>query len=300
MYAVLKRHLERSPKLVGPVPAGFGEAFNEYQQRYAEKVSDEKYSIDINIHSILEQIEDGALPSVVPTHQAVDDPTEARTEEDQEGVLWTTIPGESEKRFVIEDFYPEVDDAYVEFARVISYARDRFESAMMGGYDEPRLMNIFSKGVGPFDYYSGTIGVDLEGITRRWKQVPHIFVPRHVSAAYGRSERGSLFHLLNDAVRAYVFGVPLAAIVMCRAVCEMVHKKHYGRAKDEWSSLVEELDLGQKKNLADTVIHNYAHRHKITEDDEKVILDYLESAKTVIERAPAAGENRTTRPGGSA
>ena len=45
---------------------------------------------------------------------------------------------------------------------------------------------------------------------------------------YGHSERGSQFDLLNDAVRAYVFGAFTAAIAMCRAVCEEVLKKHYG------------------------------------------------------------------------
>ena len=52
-----------------------------------------------------------------------------------------------------------------------------------------------------------------------------------VANRYGASEKGSLLHLLDDAVRAYVSGAPAAAIALCRAALEMVLKRHYGWAR---------------------------------------------------------------------
>ena len=59
-------------------------------------------------------------------------------------------------------------------------------------------------------------------------QVPKFFISRRVVAAYGQSDRGSLLDLLNDAVRAYVFGANTPAMIMCRALCEDVLKQYYG------------------------------------------------------------------------
>ena len=60
-----------------------------------------------------------------------------------------------------------------------------------------------------------------------------------VANRYGASEKGSLLHLLDDAVRAYVSGAPAAAIALCRAALEMVLKRHYGHG--QW----EKAKLGQ-------------------------------------------------------
>jgi hypothetical protein len=56
-------------------------------------------------------------------------------------------------------------------------------------------------------------------------------MPAHVSNEHGLTEKGSLNDLLDDAVRAYVFGAPAAAIAMCRAALEMVLKRHYGQGQ---------------------------------------------------------------------
>jgi len=69
-------------------------------------------------------------------------------------------------------------------------------------------------------------------------------MPAHVSNRYGSSEKGSLLRLLDDAVRAYVFGAPAAAIAMCRAALETVLKRHYGGG--QW----EEEKLGRLVVLA--------------------------------------------------
>ena len=72
-------------------------------------------------------------------------------------------------------------------------------------------------------------------------------MPAHVSNRYGASEKGSLSQLLDDAMRAYVFGAPCTAIVMCRAALEMVFKKHYGRGQWENEPLENLIVLASRK-----------------------------------------------------
>lgn len=300
LHGDIERALARSRKLIGPVPPGFERAFKDYRERYAEKVLHAKFSIDTD--KLLKLIK-------AREAQTEDDREESeeqfpKFETDEDSVVWITNPGESEKRYIIEEFDPKYD-ANEELESIIDYARDRVDSARMGGGDDnPSFIIQLNKGVGAWDFYTDIIGVDLEGIARRWKQVPDFFIPRHVLDRYGRSERGSMFDLLNDAVRAYVFGAPTAAIAMCRAVCEEVLKKHYGleTQKDrpgygpslgkiiilaekncEW---VGPLELGPKVEYVNGILHAYDRSTKITAADEKNILDFLTTVKTLIEKAP--------------
>ena len=82
-------------------------------------------------------------------------------------------------------------------------------------------------GLEAYDYLKNTIGFDAEEVFCRWRQIPTIFMPAHVSNRYGLTEHGSIYELLDDAIRAYVFGAPAAAIAMCRAILEMILKNHY-------------------------------------------------------------------------
>ncbi len=299
LHGDIERALVRSSKLIGPVPPGFVEAFTEYRERYAEKIFHEKNSIDTD--ELLELIK--ARETQTEDDQEESEERFPKYETDEDGVVWRTNPGESEKRYIIEEFDPEYD-ANEELESIIDYARDRVRSAMMGGGDDnPSFIIQLNKGVGAWDFYTNTIGVDLEGIARRWKQAPHFFIPQHVLDRYGRSERGSLIHLLDDAVNAYVFGVPTAAIAMCRAVLEEFMKKHLGlelqknkkgyypplhkiislaEKKFEW---IGPLELGPKAEYANGILHAYDRSTKITAADEKNILDFLKTVNTLMEKA---------------
>ena len=68
------------------------------------------------------------------------------------------------------------------------------------------------KAVQAWDFFRETIGLDLDGVSQRWRRIEPIFMPSHVANAYGLSEPASLNHLLDQAVHAYVFGVPAAAL----------------------------------------------------------------------------------------
>ena len=87
-------------------------------------------------------------------------------------------------------------------------------------------------------YLERTIGIDISTVFHRWHRMPPFFVPSHVSDKHGLTEKGSLYELLNDAIRAYVAGAPAASIAMCRACLEMVLREHYvGLTEDDRTPL---------------------------------------------------------------
>jgi hypothetical protein len=116
------------------------------------------------------------------------------------------------------------------------------------------------------------------------------------------SDKGSLPHLLNDAVRAYVFGAPAAAFAMCRAAFEMILKRHYGEGEweDPKQKLARVLALAEKRGLikrgdikplidrADGILHRYAQEAVLSAEDERTILIFLATLKSLIEQAPRA------------
>jgi hypothetical protein len=126
-------------------------------------------------------------------------------------------------------------------------------------------------------------------------------MPAHISNKYGQTEKGSLYDLINDAVRAYLCGAPAAAIAMCRAALEIVLKGHYG--KGEWDDPAYQLgeiialaserfnfiDKGRLWRLtknANAILHNYQKRDRMSEQDERTILEFLKTVKFLIQRAP--------------
>jgi len=158
-----------------------------------------------------------------------------------------------------------------------------------------------------FDYLTDPIGIDINDIFGRWREVPRVFVPLSVSNKHG-AERGSLNDLLDDAVRAYVCGAPTAAVAVCRAVLEMVVKDHYASdPKDRtWThksgrqremglgalivlaekrfEFLRPLKLAALKDAGDEILHRYRRREPLSESDEKAIIEYMRTLKTLIQQ----------------
>jgi hypothetical protein len=150
-----------------------------------------------------------------------------------------------------------------------------------------------------YEYLTGTIELNIHNVFQRWRKVPVVFMPAHVYNRYGASDKGSLLHLLNDAVRAYVFGAPAAAIAMCRAALETVLKRHYGRGQWEDVKLgrlvvlaSQQYDFVQQNKItplvdrANEILHNYTQEDRLSDDDERAILNFLKTVKFLIQRAP--------------
>lgn len=148
------------------------------------------------------------------------------------------------------------------------------------------VTNSYRIAYGAYDYLVNTIGLNIRGVFRRWRRVPVVFMSAHVSNRYGSSTKGSLLHLLDDAVRAYVFGAPAAAIAMCRSALEMVLKRHYGRGQWEDEKLgrlvilaSRRYDFVQEKWIvplvqkANRIVHDYAQADRLSDEDDRVILN---------------------------
>jgi hypothetical protein len=151
-----------------------------------------------------------------------------------------------------------------------------------------------------YDYLIETIGLNVQEVFRRWRKLPVVFMPAHVANRYGTNDKGSLLHLLDDAVRAYVFGAPAAAIAMCRAALEMVLKRHYGHGQWEdkplddlivlasyrYSKLVQKEKIDPFRKLANGILHKYDHVNRLSEEDERTVLNFFRTLKYLIQRAP--------------
>lgn len=134
-------------------------------------------------------------------------------------------------------------------------------------------------------------GLDVSGALWRRRMVPHILIPSHVSARYG-SGNASLYRRLIQAADAFVFGAPLAALAMQRAVLEQVLKDHWKADKGHirnanlpelaWDSRADRL-----KNRAGEALH--ASTDKLKGDGlDRMILENFGLLKLLIENVPAA------------
>jgi hypothetical protein len=197
---------------------------------------------------------------------------------------------------------PEIDDTFDPLRHNGGLAIDRGIERIEIDAENPMDDyggNAFRLFLGAYDYLTKTIGLNVHEVFRRWRQVPVVFMPAHVSNRYGASEKGSLINLLDDAVRAYVFGAPAASIAICRAALEMVLKRHYGHGQWENAKLgnliflaSKQYDFIQKAHLktlskkANQILHNYGQIGRLSEEEDRTILRFLETVKFLIQRAP--------------
>lgn len=171
-----------------------------------------------------------------------------------------------------------------------------FRNEKAGEWSPRRASTI---ALGAYDYLVNTIGFDIRGAFQRWRKIPVTFRPAHVSNRYGASDKGSLSHLLEDAVRAYTFGSFAATIAMCRATLEMALKQHYLPDQEGNSDLSNLIVLADKRydfvqagkidpirKKAYAILHRYHKVDHLSDEDEHTILNYLKTVKFLIERAP--------------
>jgi hypothetical protein len=165
-------------------------------------------------------------------------------------------------------------------------------------------VNRISMALEGWNYIEQTIGIDIDGISRRWKKTPYFQIPKRVSDKHGNGT-GSFYDLLYAGYKAYVFGLFAPSIVMCRAVCEEVLKKHYsfdwnnddGKQKPLMTVVKgmrdEEKNFQKKKfwddligmvKQANAVVH--IDEKKSHEHDEEITLKFLNMVKGLIESAP--------------
>lgn len=264
------------------VPAEFEVAWKEYKDEWEPAIQNAKYgngmSIDFN-----ELFGD------------LDIPVSNGGEED-------TLPSPDPE--FEDDYDPMEHDGGAAYSFLLQLAVHQLDCDP--DWDERRSA-VAHIGLSAHDYLENTIGIKISEVFDRWREVPIFFIPTQVSNKYGFSEKGSLFSLLDDAIRAYVAGAPAASIAMCRAALEMVLKQHYGlqyqyKSRDgtlrnkglgelcvlasERYDFVQDGKLKPLVEKANRVMHNYSKTKQISVEDERTIIQFLKTVKFLIQRAP--------------
>lgn len=227
------------------------------------------------------------------------EPSHKRTEGD--------FQSEQPQQQWVEEFNPVWDDAGEELLRLrhivesdldaVRYIEDGKEY-----FEDAEFSTACLKGLGAWDHFTGIIGFDPIGVSRRWKSLEPILIPQHVAHRHGTKEKESLYTLLDDAIRAYVFGSFRAANTLARAILELVIRDHYLQrqtgTREKLVSLLEEAKcvfpdrpwglLDGLKREADAILHDIRNRSYTTPDDEVRTRRYLECLGRLIETAPEA------------
>jgi len=281
----LERRAFHSQKVVIPRAAGFEAAWKEYDAKWRFRVIwPELSSVSVFSWEELEKI--------------LDEPAPSRPSYDWKGQTVEREPTTTNGEF--ETLDPETEDTFDPLRHdggaAIQLGIEQLEASNPPGFF---ARNSCRLAIGAYDYLTETIGLNVRDVFQRWRRVPVVFMPTHVSNSYGSNEKGSLLQLLDDAVRAYVFGAPAAAIAMCRAALETVLRQHYGRGKWEDEKLGQlvvlasrQYDFVQEKRItplvqkANRILHNYAKADRLSEQDDRTILNFLKTVKFLIQRAP--------------
>ena len=145
------------------------------------------------------------------------------------------------------------------------------------------------KTIGAWLFFEETIGIDYSAVLSRWRSVPELFIPAHTVPSYITP----IVELYNEAVRAYVFGLTVASVAMCRALLEYVFKRHYdvqGKNLENIISIAEAkhehlrgLTLQNMRRLGNRALHNYENR---AEDLDQTVVNFLVTLRQVVTNIP--------------
>lgn len=202
-----------------------------------------------------------------------------------------------------ESFDPKTHDGGAAIEKMMSLAKERldyYQSMSNFDTDQEWMANAWNIGIEAFEFIESKIGLNLRSVFDRWSKVPTFFVPKHVSDRHGPTEKGSLYQLLNDAIRAYVAGAPAASVAMCRATLETVLRDNYLKLPyDDKSRLQKVINLAVAKydflefkklddlrTQANKILHDYADSASLSIDDEKQLITFFKDLKFYIESAP--------------
>ena len=83
---------------------------------------------------------------------------------------------------------------------------------------------------------------------------PDILVPEHISKKWNNQKQIALYELLEQALNAFIFGSPAAAIALLRSVVELVLSEHYGSRERDLQELIDNAK-GLPKNARSDTLH---------------------------------------------
>jgi hypothetical protein len=152
---------------------------------------------------------------------------------------------------------------------------------------------------GAWDWMLQTMGLDLSGMERRWREFPVLVIKQSVSNKHGLNESRGLFAYLEEIRTAYVAGTYLAAVAMCRATNEIILRYHYS-PNDEDTKLgklidriCEKYDWMNKSNFAEKVrtanrLMHASATFEISgrEEARQLVWNWIAPLQELIQRAP--------------
>ena len=157
-----------------------------------------------------------------------------------------------------------------------------------------------------FAHIRNHIGISIPDLIERWSCVPDFRFPVHAyESPFAQDDK--LLRLLQDAVRAYVVGAPTACVATCRAALELILKQYYikdhkengrdGRKRDigleELITLADQRyqsvqgrRLHELRRAGNKILHEAKTMDQLSKEEDRAILNYLKTLKSLIERAP--------------
>jgi hypothetical protein len=288
-----RRVIHHGKKYVPQAPDGFDKAWTDFKDEWYGPLLEAWFPEELS-----------NIPSV-----SVDDPSDPDAKGTDTSGAEAALPTVTEPPD--PDFDLEFDPLHHDGGKAFEMAFWITESYAdeVGGQFEERMQRASKIGLDAYDYLQNTVGFNPSTVFRRWRQLPVVFVPRHVSDHHGLTEKGSLYELLDDAMRAYVFGASAAAVAMCRAILEMLLKEHYeldyhykdrdGRTREKGLGdliilAAKKYEFIEKKRLkrltdnANGLMHNYKSEKESVSVDEEAVVDAFKLIKFMIENAPKA------------
>ena len=267
----------------GPTPRDFENTWAEFKQKWLPVVcghKDDGYRLDIDFENNSSTWVQSERPRVVPL-----------TAEDMaDSNARNRFPDfESE-----EEFDPWEHDGGAIVDALLQYLAESCSQ------NHERVDNLKRIAVQALAYLSRSTGLNFRDVFRRWNSIPPILYPRHVLNRIRSAPHASTVSLIDDAMKAYVFGARAAAIAMCRAALEDVLKRNYGKgawdnfklgkivaiAAPKYRRYVSQTRLSQLVQATNGILHNYGAISKDAVREDEIVLDYLLVVKSLIEHAP--------------
>ena len=136
------------------------------------------------------------------------------------------------KELVDDDEHPPPDPDSVVKEEAMDESRTIETRLELGSYDrlnpgiDEEVAQEVYEGERALERLFSSIGLSIAGAIYRQKKLPAIHIPTHISSSYGQGEI-SLANVVREAMRAFVVGMPLAALALCRTASELVIREHY-------------------------------------------------------------------------
>lgn len=264
-------------RFLGDVPSWFIEPYKRYKERFAPEVG--RVYGRLWLLTVFADGVDG-IPADEILHPDISAPPKDVNDGDKDEIAGSFTPGVGEGAEAVNS--------------IINWLWNMHED-----YDSAEDLRT---GLDAWEWFTGTVGIDLAGIEERWGKLPRTLVPSHVTRPAGSSTHDGIVELLDDATKAYVFGLPAAAVAMCRAVCERVLKEFYFGDDERENTLgtlaflaeqkyenIKQMKLRRYIRLANAVMHSY-QGGQLSDNELEVVRQFLETTKALIEGASKKAE----------